>query len=176
MAIRDFENQLEVNALSKELVYAVNQIMEAAETQVLSHQQVQLLAERLTDYYPDYFKNTTSARSGVATTSEDDPGYGAHFDISNEVNEQIKAVRALRSLVMDDSGNINEGYTARDAKELIGSSNTLLGSLMKFHDKIINQNRMRLIEQATIEAVKTLPEEQQELFFTKLQSGLDAIA
>lgn len=172
--IRDFEEEVESHSLSKELVYSVNQILEAAQTHVLSHQQVQLLSEGLTGSYPDYFSGAKAART-LGDGIPIDPQYGADFDLAGEVNEQIKAVRALRSMVISEDGKIADGYTARDAKELIASANTLLGSLMKFHDKIINQNRMRLIEQAAIEAVKTLPEEQQELFFTKLQEGLDKI-
>lgn len=173
-SIRDFESEVSGNSLAKELVYSVNQIMEAAETHVLSHQQVQLLSERLVGCYPDYFKGLSTSRNGVSGEAND-PGYGADFDLASEVNEQIKVVRALRKKVLDENGDIAEGYGARDAKELVASANTLLGNLMKFHDKIINQNRMRLIEQATVEAVKTLPDEQQEVFFSKLQEGLDKI-
>lgn len=173
--IRSFEDRVNGNALSREVVYAVNQVLEATKTQILSHQQVQLLVECLTSHYSDYFKGATASLSNVEDSFENDPKYGAEFDLSDEVNQQIRAVRALRNHVLDESGNIKDGSGPRDVKEMIASSNTLLSSLMKFHDKIINQNRMRLIEQATVEAVKTLPTENQEIFFQKLQEGLDKI-
>jgi len=173
MSIRSFEEGLGEGSLNKQLVYAVNQIIDAARQQAISEQQMQLLADTLVDSYPAYFRaaGVVSRGSGSRT----DPGYGANFDLAEEVNEQIKAVRALRDMIMDENGQIKDGHTPRDAKELISSSNTLLGSLMRFHDKIINQNRMRLVEQATVEAVKTLPEEQQEVFFETLQKGLDKV-
>ena len=177
MTIRGFEDHLQTSTLSTELVQSIDQIIDAAEASILSEQQLRMLADSLVGHYPQFFSvGSGNGEEGQHRGSADDPGYGADFDLADEVNEQIKAVRALRQTIMDDSGTIREGVQARDVKEMVSSSNTLLGSLMRFHDKIINQDRMRLVEKATIEAVKTLPEEQQEIFFDTLQKGLDAIS
>jgi len=167
--IRTFEHSEAATALVKELVNAVNLICESANTGVLSNQQVELLAHTLPEAYPEAFEGQG------AGASVEDPNYGADFDMSVEVNDQIRTVRALRAMVINENGTIKTGYTARDAKELISASGTLLGSLMKFHDKIINQSRMRMVEQATIEVIKTLPEDSQVKFFETLKIKLEAI-
>lgn len=167
--IRKFEQSESATALVKELVNAVNLICESADTGVLSHQQVELLAHKLPEAYPEAFRGLG------ADMPIEDPNYGADFDMSTEVNDQIRTVRALRSMVLDENGSIKQGYSARDAKELISASGTLLGSLMKFHDKIINQSRMRMVEQSTVEVIKTLPDEAQALFFETLKAKLEAI-
>lgn len=167
-SIRDFEQSEAGSALTAALVDAVNTVAEAAANQILSHQQVMLLADVLPHGYPDQF-STKGARA------VDDPNYGADFDLAKEMNEQIRVVRALRNMLTDEDGNIVKGTSPREAKELISTSGTMLQNLMKFHDKIMNTDRMRMIEQATIAAVKTMPVDQQEIFYSHLEKSLSKI-
>lgn len=169
--IRDFEDD-QTNSLSKEIICSIDQVLEAANNLILSDQQLRLLSDTLTSTYPTYF---VAANGASANLRAEDPEYGAAFSLADEVNAQIRMVRALRATILDEDGAIIQGSSARDAKEVISSSSTLLTSLMKFHEKIINQDRMRLIEQATIEAIKTLPDEQQEKFFSYLSEKLEMI-
>ena len=164
----DFED-----TLNTDLVVSVSTVVEAAAARVLTSVHLDVLLKALTDSYPDTFAKAGTASAGRGT---EDPEYGADFDLVQEMNDQIRVVRALRNKVIDpETGAIKGDHSARDAKELIGSSNTMLASLMKFHDKIVNQDRVRAIEHATIEVVKTLPKESQEKFFEALEQALAAI-
>jgi hypothetical protein len=53
----------------------------------------------------------------------------------------------------------------REAKEVIGACTTLLTTLMRHHKTIQNFDRQRSLEYATVEAIKTLPEKNQRLFY-----------
>ena len=103
-------------------------------------------------------------------------GYGAEFDFKAEIDSQIRAVKAMRNSVLTESGAIKAGMGARDIKEVVTASNTLLQTLLKTHDKIINYERMRAVEKATIEVVQTLEDSAQATFFTRLEEELDKIA
>lgn len=85
--------------------------------------------------------------------------YGTGFDLGAEVEAQIQAVRAVRGTVMEN-GRIIKGVSSREAKEVISSGSTLLNTLMKFHEKVLNMDRLRLLEAAVIEV---LGEESEEL-------------
>jgi hypothetical protein len=86
-------------------------------------------------------------------------GYGADFDLADEVEQQIAAVRAIREFVMP-GGRLAGGITSREAKEVVTSGASLLASLMKFHSGIVNMDRLRNLERAVVEVLK---EESQEL-------------
>lgn len=163
----DFEKEL-----NTDLAVSVATVADAAEAKLLTAAHLAALLHPLVDFYPNIFAKA----SNLTDSASDDPGYGADFNLSDEVNSQIRVVRSLRNMIMDqETGAIKEGHSARDAKELISSSNTMLASLMKFHDKIINQDRIRAVEQATIEAVKDLPQESQDRFFDRLEAALESV-
>jgi hypothetical protein len=100
--------------------------------------------------------------------------YGAEFDINEEVQMQIMAVRAMRDSIMP-GGRMRVGVPAREMKEVVTASSTLLNTLLRTHEKILNYDRQRAIEEATIEAISTLPDENKELFFKALGENLSAI-
>lgn len=91
--------------------------------------------------------------------------YDANFDFSSEVTAQITAVRAMRMRVMNANGTLKQDVTVREAKEVIGACTTLLTTLMRHHKTIQNFDRQRSLEYATVEAIKTLPEKNQRLFY-----------
>ena len=81
-----------------------------------------------------------------------DATYGADFDFSREIAEQLVAVRALRAQIL--AGNrVREGVSSRDVRELISASSTLLSNLMKTHEKVQSFERQRKIEEALIEVL-----------------------
>lgn len=98
--------------------------------------------------------------------------YGADFDFGAEITAQITAVRAMRLKVMTPQGTLQEGITVREAKEVVGSCTTLLTTLMKHHPTIQNFERQRALEQATVRAIKTLPEDHQKLFYEEFERAL----
>ena len=86
--------------------------------------------------------------------------YGADFQLGEEVEAQIRAVRAIRDHVLDRHGNIKEGVMLREAKDVVTSGGQLLSTLMKFHKEVVNMERLRRLEQAV---VAVLREEDEEL-------------
>lgn len=107
---------------------------------------------------------------------DDSVVYGAEFDLSSEVQAQIKMVRAMRRSVITDAGIALPGISARELKEVVSASTTLLTTLTKSHDKIMGYERMRALEAATVAAVEGLSEASQRAFFTTLEEKLEGIA
>ena len=142
---------------TEEIASAVETVVRNA--QKLSREQISYLLDALTLFVP----------------REKQIEYSADFDFAEEVGQQIAAVRAMREKVMDPSGQIKDEYSARDVKEVLASSTTLLSTLMRFHEKIVSIDRQRAIEQATVEAIRSLPDEQQEKFFSVLEDQLQKI-
>lgn len=98
--------------------------------------------------------------------------YGASFDLASEVEAQIAAVRAVRSTVMSPGGQILPGVSSREAKEVISSGSTLLTTLMKFHEKVVNMDRLRKLESAMLEVLRDKDPQLQEEVLTSLERRL----
>ena len=102
-------------------------------------------------------------------------GYGASFDFKREISAQLNAVRALRDKVMTTTGQIKEGISTREVKEVLAAANTLTASLMKNHEKIMNFDRQRALEQATISAIEAMDDNIKEVFFNDLNARLEKL-
>jgi len=98
--------------------------------------------------------------------------YDANFSLAEELQAQISAVRAVREKIMVN-GRLADTTTTREAKEVISSGSTLLGTLMKYHEKVVNMERLRLLEVSVIEALQevdeTLRDKVMELLEVKLE-------
>jgi hypothetical protein len=105
----------------------------------------------------------------------DEVEYGPDFDIGDEVRMQIVAVRAMRRSVMTDGGVVRVGVPARELKEVVTASNTLLQTLMKTHDKIMSYDRQRAIEEAVVETMHSLPDDKRIQFMEQLETNLSQI-
>ena len=70
---------------------------------------------------------------------------------------------------------ISAAAFAREVKEVVTASNTLLQTLMKTHSKVLSYDRQRAIEEATVETMKALPDEERATFFSLLEANLAAI-
>ena len=81
-------------------------------------------------------------------------------DFVSELSEQLEMVKTLRSAI--------DGDDPRQIKDLVSASTTLFSMITKLNDDILNQQRIRKIENATVEAIKTLPEESREAFYVAL--------
>lgn len=82
--------------------------------------------------------------------------YGANYDIREEIQSLISAVRAMRGTVMEDNGQIKAGVSAKDLKETITSMTSLMNLLMKSHKEVMTFDRHRALEQATIDTLKEM--------------------
>jgi hypothetical protein len=101
--------------------------------------------------------------------------YDADFDLRGEVEAQIRAVRAMRDSVILPGGAIRPGVASRELKEVVTASNTLLQTLMKTHEKVLNYDRQRSLEAATVAAVQSLSPSQRETFFETREAELENI-
>lgn len=101
--------------------------------------------------------------------------YGANFDFTEEITAQIQAVRAMRRSVLSESGRMAEGVSARELKEVVSASSTLLQTLLKTHEKVMNFSRQHAIEKAVTSVVRTLDGPDQASFFMALETELALI-
>lgn len=101
--------------------------------------------------------------------------YGADFDLKEEITAQIRAVRALRGKVLLPSGQLHPDIEPREAKEIITTGSTLISTLMKYHEQIVNMDRQQAVETAIIDTVKLLNQKYQEIFFDKMKENLERI-
>lgn len=100
--------------------------------------------------------------------------YGAEFDLAEEVEAQIRAVRSIRANVFDVNGNLKSSVTSREAKEIISTGSTMLGTLMKYHEKVMNMERLRKLEQSVVEALLEVDEDFKAKVMESLEKKLEA--
>lgn len=107
--------------------------------------------------------------------------YDADFDMTAEIGLQISAMRAMRSTVIDSNGEIvknadgKAAVSTRELKEVVTGCSTSIQMLMKYHERLVNFDRMRALERATIKTARTLPEDLQAQFFKTLENELTAV-
>jgi hypothetical protein len=99
--------------------------------------------------------------------------YGADFDLADEVWQQILAVKAVREQVVED-GKIKDGFSARDAKDVVTAGNTLLTSLMRYHKEIVSMDRLRRLERSVIEVLEESSPEVRQQVMSRLEEKLSA--
>jgi len=133
---------------------------------------IQLLEDMKTVLRPDQILRLYTLAASLAP--REDVEYGADFDLKDEVQAQIMAVRAMRDAVMP-GGRVRQGVPAREVKEVVTASSTLLNTLLKMHEKVLSFDRQRAIEEAVTDTIRTLPDEQQKLFMTALEDNLSRI-
>ncbi len=91
------------------------------------------------------------------------------LDLLMEVQEQMVMVRTLRRNI----SAMGKAASTKDLKDLISTSTSLFSMLTKLHDDVLNQDRLRKIENATIKAIEGLPVEVRNRFFDALEEYLD---
>jgi hypothetical protein len=95
-------------------------------------------------------------------------GDGVLNDLLKEVQEQMTYLKQFRKQITAKG----ETATTREVKDMIQASTSLFSMLTKLNDDITNQDRLRKIETATVEVVRTLSGEAQLNFFTLLEEAL----
>lgn len=98
--------------------------------------------------------------------------YNASFDLGDEVEQQIRAVRAIRAQVFDANGNMRSDISSREAKEVISTGSTMLATLMKYHEKVQNMERLRKLELSVMEALTEASPDLQEKTMALLEEKL----
>lgn len=98
--------------------------------------------------------------------------YGADFDISQEIGEQLAIAKAMRARLLDEEGRLNERFSAREAKEVMSACSTLIGVLMKSQQELLSFRRVLMVENATKRALDTLPREAQDAYLQELERQL----
>lgn len=112
---------------------------------------------------------------GLCPVQDRDPvEYGANYDIKIEVQNLIEAVRAMRDTVIDEQGRAKEGITPREIKETVTATTSLMTLLMKSHAKLMNFDRMRALEQATVETLQELSDSQGEEIVKRFVERMEA--
>lgn len=97
----------------------------------------------------------------------DGDDFDHEFDLQEEVNAQLRMLRSLRSRAD------RENLSVRETRDVLSSASTLIQMLIKEQEKVVNIDRLRTIEKAVVEAVQTLPQEQQDIFLKNLEGKLD---
>lgn len=104
---------------------------------------------------------TVSARS-ITSTDE--------VDLDEELAKQLAEAIAFRDTLLLNK----EAYNPKDVTDAIKTVNTLLSQLVKLREQVQNMDRMRRFEEAVVEAVKELPKEAKDRFFSRLESIMPA--
>jgi hypothetical protein len=85
-----------------------------------------------------------------------DVTYGAEYDMTSEVEGLIQSVRAMRSSVMTEDGRMRTDVTPREMKDVVTATSSLMNLLMKSHEKLMDFDRQRALEQATIDTIREM--------------------
>ena len=107
--------------------------------------------------------------------SDPEDTYGPDYSISNEVQSQLHLISAMRNSVISEAGRVLAGVTSRELRDVVGSSGTMLANLVKIHERVINFDRMRAVENSVAETIREYPEDFQDKFFALLKTKLEAI-
>lgn len=138
-----YEDKLETHSLHEDVEGSVNFLLQHAD--YVEAGQWLRMERRIGPRFDE------EAREGVT--------YGADFSMAEELQAQIAAVRAVRDRIMMRDGSLSTDISTREAKEVISSGSTLLGTLMKYHEKVMNMERLRLLEASVVEALGEVEEE-----------------
>jgi hypothetical protein len=116
-----------------------------------------------------YITDSQASRmANIANRTTDLASGDSMGDLLTEVQAQMICLKSFRKRVADRG----DAATTRDLKDMIQASTSLFTMLTKMNEGITNQERLRKVEQATIEAIKTLPGANQQVFFSVLEESL----
>jgi hypothetical protein len=101
-------------------------------------------------------------------TEQSDFRVGEPVDMLTEVQEQMTMVRVIRSRIM----SLGENADPKALQSLVSTTTSLFAMLTKYSSEMVNQDRIKKIEAAVVEAITTLPKEIQEKYFETLEKLL----
>lgn len=100
---------------------------------------------------------------------DDDFQVNSSTDILEEVQEQMKMVRLIRAQITSQGVLANP----KDLQALVSTTTSLFAMLTKYSNDIVNQDRLKRIENAVVESIKTLDPVVQEAYFETLEAFLN---
>lgn len=131
----------------------VRAVVQALKLRRITHSMLSDLMEAVREH-TDYF---------AAPPAEAGQEFDEKFSISGEISETIKILRTLRqSLFCPVTNKLVEKYDIDDAKNVLTTSNQLIGTLIKTQEKVVNMERFQSIEEATIDVLKSLQDDYPE--------------
>jgi len=96
-------------------------------------------------------------------------GGEALSDLLSEVQAQMTYLKTFRKQIIAKG----DAASTREIKDMIQASTSLFTMLTNMNEDITNQDRLRKIENATVEVVRSLPLKEQERFFVLLEQALE---
>ncbi len=99
-------------------------------------------------------------------------GGNSDFDLHEEIMEQIRVAKILRSSAFPEGQKTVASENMRDAKEALTASTSLIKALTTTLEKIYNQDKVRTLQQTLIEALKETDPVLQNRFMTLLRERL----
>jgi hypothetical protein len=82
--------------------------------------------------------------------------YDEKFKLSDEVSSLVNMVRAIRNRAFPDGTHLDPDLSISEAKDVLSMTNTTIATLMKSHEKLVNMERFRAMEVATIDTLNAL--------------------
>lgn len=142
------------------LDYSIDELLEALEThkRFMTDAQVYTLAQMVRTMAPE-------EADPEALVPADQVMNG----LMNEIQQQLQYVTKLRQSITTRTSS------SQEVKNMVQATSSLFTMLTKMNTEITNQDRLRKVELATIEAIKTLPELNQQEFFTELERLLEHV-
>lgn len=118
--------------------------------------------------HPEKVKLAALLNLSYSVTEAVDPKdfrVGEPIDILAEVQEQMSMLRMIRTQIMSMGGKADP----KALQSLVSTSTSLFSMLTKFQSEMLNQDRIKKIEAAVVESIKTLGQEEQDAYFANLE-------
>lgn len=133
---------------------------------------VETSIDQLLDALDKNKKYITDAQAGrlanIANRTTETASGDSMADLLTEVQAQMIYLKTFRKQVTDKG----TAASTRELKDMVQASISLYTMFTKMNEAITNQERLRKVESATIEAIRTLSSEVQQKFFTTLEEEL----
>jgi len=98
--------------------------------------------------------------------------FDENFSIADELTSQIQAVQALRQHVFP-GGRFKSDGSVKEAKEVLTTCNQMVKTLVENHERVMNMERFRAVEGATLDVLADMSDELKNTFLTRLAQKLE---
>ena len=142
-------------------------LRKAFESGVAIDELIQILNHHRNYVEPEHLLSLHAFLRSFGQTPADE-STGNVSDLRDEIRKLVAYIKTMRERI-EDKGEL---ATSREIKDMIQSSSSLFAMLTKLDDEITNQARLRKVEEATLEAIKTLPATARQVFFDVLEEKL----
>ncbi len=122
------------------------------------------IAPALNDAQRETVLNITGARA-MSVSSDGRP---IQYDV-DQVTEQYRMVQIIREKVLSAGNIIAENASAKDLSALVNAINSTISLFMRHQTTMDHLKEMRIMREATILALKGLPEDVISEFFRRLE-------